>query len=55
MRRAARHLAEESAVDGDKLGKARVTGYCIKFSSLRNIDLSVLEPAIRDCIARTRA
>jgi hypothetical protein len=36
-----------------KLGKARVTGYCIKFSAVRNINLDVLEAAIRDGIART--
>jgi hypothetical protein len=39
---------------GGALGKARVTGYCIKFSTLRNINLAVLEAAIRDGIARTR-
>ena len=38
---------------GGKLGKASVTGYCIKFSALRNIDLDVLEAAIRDGIAQT--
>ena len=37
---------------GGKLGKASVTGYCIKFSALRNINLDVLEAAIRDGIAR---
>jgi hypothetical protein len=37
----------------EKIGKATVTGYCIKFSALRNIDLDVLEAAIRDGIART--
>lgn len=40
---------------GGKLGKASVTGYCIKFSSLRNVDLAVLEAAIRDGVARTSA
>ena len=40
---------------GGALGKASVTGYCIKFSALRNIDLDVLEAAIRDGIARTSA
>ena len=40
---------------GGKLGKASVTGYCIKFSTLRNINLAVLEAAIRDGIARTSA
>ena len=38
---------------GAKLGKASVTGYCIKFSALHNIDLATLEAAIRDGIART--
>jgi hypothetical protein len=30
-----------------KLGKASVTGYCIKFKSLKDINLDVLEDAIR--------
>lgn len=30
-----------------KLGKASVTGYCIKFKALKNIDISVLTTAIR--------
>jgi hypothetical protein len=38
---------------GGELGKASVTGYCIKFRTLRNVNLSVLEAAIRDGIART--
>ncbi len=29
------------------LGKASVTGYCIKFKSLKNINIDVLEAAIR--------
>ncbi len=41
------------ATYGSKLGKASVTGYCIKFSALRNIELGVLEAAIRDGIAQT--
>lgn len=32
---------------GPRLGKASVTGYCIKFRSLRDIDLDVLDEAIR--------
>lgn len=40
---------------GDKLGKASVTGYCIRFRSLRDIDLAVLEAAIREGITRTSA
>ena len=38
---------------GRELGKASVTGYCIKFGTLRNINVDVLEAAIRDGIART--
>ena len=44
-----------AATYGAKLGKATVTGYCIKFTALRNINPSVLEAAIRDGIARTSA
>jgi hypothetical protein len=33
---------------GKKLGKASVTGYCIKFKGLKDINLDVLEAAIRD-------
>ena len=40
---------------GRQLGKASVTGYCIKFRTLRNINLAVLEAAIRDGVARTSA
>jgi hypothetical protein len=40
---------------GSRLGKASVSGYCVKFSALRNIDLGVLEAAIQDGIARTSA
>jgi hypothetical protein len=32
---------------GKNLGKASVTGYCIKFKSLKGIDVDVLESAIR--------
>ncbi len=32
---------------GATLGKASVTGYCIKFKSIRDIDLTVLEAAIQ--------
>lgn len=32
---------------GDKLGKASVTGYCIKFKKLMDIDINVLEAAIQ--------
>jgi hypothetical protein len=33
---------------GKSIGKASVTGYCIKFKSLKDINLDVLETAIRD-------
>ena len=42
-----------AATYGGELGKATVTGYCIKFSALRNVNLDVLEAAIRDGLART--
>jgi len=32
---------------GKKIGKASVTGYCIKFKALKDIDLDQLEAAIR--------
>jgi hypothetical protein len=32
---------------GKKLGKASVTGYCIKFKALKDIDIDTLEAAIR--------
>lgn len=32
---------------GKKLGKASVTGYCIKFKTLKDINIDVLETAIR--------
>jgi len=32
---------------GDKLGKASVAGYCIKFKTLKDINMDVLETAIR--------
>jgi hypothetical protein len=35
---------------GKKLGKAKVSGYCIKFKVLKDINVDVLETAIRDRI-----
>ena len=32
---------------GNKLGKASVTGYCIRFKTLKDINIEVLEAAIR--------
>jgi hypothetical protein len=33
---------------GKTLGKASVTGYCIKFKTLKDINIEVLDAAIRD-------
>lgn len=38
---------------GGRLGKASVTGYCIKFKRLGDLDLAGLEAAVRDGVART--
>ncbi len=38
---------------GKKLGKASVTGYCIKFKALDDINVDILEAAIRYGIAAT--
>lgn len=38
------HLAKTY---GKKIGKASVTGYCIKFKALKEINLDILEEAIR--------
>lgn len=32
---------------GNELGKASVTGYCIKFKALKDININVLEAAVR--------
>ncbi|MGU3375280.1 DUF1801 domain-containing protein [Chryseobacterium sp. M5A1_1a] len=32
---------------GEKIGKASVTGYCIKFKALKDINIEILEAAIR--------
>jgi len=39
---------------GKKLGKASVSGYCIKFKALKDIDIGVLEAAIRYGVEATR-
>jgi hypothetical protein len=33
---------------GKKIGKASVTGYCIKFKTLKDVNIEILESAIRD-------
>ena len=47
-----KHLAEKY---GKKIGQASVTGYCIKFRTLRNIDVDTLVDAMRYGIEQTRA
>ena len=39
---------------GKDLGKASVTGYCIKFKNLKDINIDVLETAIQDGVEITR-
>ena len=46
-----KHLANAY---GDRLGKASVSGYCIKFKALKDIDMGTLEAAMRDGIEATR-
>jgi len=36
---------------GKKLGKAKVTGYCIRFKALKDIDVDTLASALRDGLA----
>jgi len=38
---------------GKKLGKASVTGYCIKFKTIKDINADVLQVAIRDGVKIT--
>ena len=38
---------------GKKIGKASVTGYCIKFKALKDINIDILEAAIRYGIKAT--
>jgi hypothetical protein len=38
---------------GDTIGKATVTGYCIKFRKLADIDVQVLDAAIRSGLEAT--
>jgi hypothetical protein len=40
---------------GDRLGKAKVTGYCIKFRSLKDTSADTLEAIIADCMGRASA
>jgi len=39
---------------GKTIGKASVTGYCIKFKTLKDIDIDILEAAIGDGVEQTK-
>ena len=38
---------------GKKLGKASVSGYCIRFKTIKDINIDMLQAAIRDGVAAT--
>ena len=38
---------------GKIIGKASVTGYCIKFKTLKDINIDILEEAIQDGVEKT--
>jgi hypothetical protein len=38
---------------GKNLGKANVTGYCIKFKTIKDINIDILQAAIRDGVETT--
>ena len=38
---------------GTKIGKARVSGYCIKFKTLKDINIDILKAAIRYGVENT--
>jgi Domain of unknown function (DU1801) len=35
---------------GSRLGKAKITGYCIKFKSIKDVDLGVLAEVVADAL-----
>ena len=39
---------------GKTIGKASVTGYCIKFKKLKDVNMDILEMAIRDGVEQTK-
>ena len=39
---------------GKKIGKASVTGYCIKFKALKDVNINILEEAIRFGVEATK-
>jgi hypothetical protein len=40
---------------GSRLGKAKITGYCIRFKSVKDVDLGVLEEVVADAMRSTRS
>jgi hypothetical protein len=40
---------------GSRLGKAKVTGYCIKFKSVKDVDISVLKEIVANAIGPASA
>jgi hypothetical protein len=40
---------------GKKLGKASVTGYCIKFKTLKDVNREILQAALRHGLEQTRS
>lgn len=43
----------EAETYGKSIGKASVTGHCIKFKTLKGINIDTLKAAIRDGAAKT--
>jgi Domain of unknown function (DU1801) len=39
-----------SGTYGSRLGKAKITGYCIRFRSVKDLDLGVLEEVVADAM-----
>jgi Domain of unknown function (DU1801) len=37
---------------GSRLGKAKITGYCIRFKSTKDVDLGVFEEVVADALRR---
>ena len=37
---------------GSKIGKAKITGYCVKFRSIKDVDIDTLEELIADAMGR---
>ena len=40
---------------GSRLGKAKITGYCIRFKSVKDVDLGVLEEVVADAMGSASA